>query len=150
MAGLNVDCPKCQATLALGAAAVPGKKIRCPKCESVFVVPEAAEPERVERPMKRKRPLQRKSRGMATGVLVSLVGAGLFVVAGAAVAGVMIWKSRGAGTTQVVKDVVPPSGVGREIGQLVTEISGEDIQGKPFKLSDYRGKVVVLDFWGHW
>jgi hypothetical protein len=27
---------------------------------------------------------------------------------------------------------------------------GNDIDGNRFKLSDYRGKVVVLDFWGHW
>lgn len=30
------------------------------------------------------------------------------------------------------------------------EISGPDIDGKDFKLSDYRGKVVMLDFWGNW
>jgi hypothetical protein len=30
------------------------------------------------------------------------------------------------------------------------EIDGQDVNGVPFKLSDYRGKVVVLDFWGHW
>jgi hypothetical protein len=24
------------------------------------------------------------------------------------------------------------------------------MDGVPFKLSDYRGKVVVVDFWGHW
>ena len=36
------------------------------------------------------------------------------------------------------------------IGQVAPEIEGEDIDGVVFKLSDYRGKVVVLDFWGHW
>ncbi len=36
------------------------------------------------------------------------------------------------------------------IGKVAPEIDGEDIDGKVFKLSEYRGKVVVLDFWGHW
>ncbi len=36
------------------------------------------------------------------------------------------------------------------IGKVAPEIEGEDIDGVPFKLSDYRGKVVVLDFWGNW
>jgi cytochrome oxidase Cu insertion factor (SCO1/SenC/PrrC family) len=36
------------------------------------------------------------------------------------------------------------------IGEAAPEIEGEDIDGKPFKLSDYRGKVVMLDFWGNW
>jgi len=36
------------------------------------------------------------------------------------------------------------------IGRTAMEIDGEDIDGKKFKLSDYRGKVVVIDFWGHW
>jgi cytochrome oxidase Cu insertion factor (SCO1/SenC/PrrC family) len=36
------------------------------------------------------------------------------------------------------------------IGKTAPEIDGEDLDGKTFKLSDYRGKVVVLDFWGHW
>src|SRR5262249_10794504 len=35
-------------------------------------------------------------------------------------------------------------------GKPVPEIAGEDIDGKAFKLSDYRGKVVLLDFWGDW
>jgi hypothetical protein len=37
-----------------------------------------------------------------------------------------------------------------QVGKVAPEIESEDIQGTPFKLSDYRGKVVVLDFWGHW
>ncbi len=36
------------------------------------------------------------------------------------------------------------------VGKTAMEIEGEDTDGKTFKLSDYRGKVVVLDFWGHW
>lgn len=36
------------------------------------------------------------------------------------------------------------------VGQVAGEIEGEDQEGVPFKLSDYRGKVVVLDFWGDW
>ena len=40
--------------------------------------------------------------------------------------------------------------VGFEVGNLAPEIQGEDLDGVNFKLSDYRGKVVVLDFWGDW
>jgi hypothetical protein len=36
------------------------------------------------------------------------------------------------------------------IGKPAPEIAGEDLDGAKFKLSDYRGKVVVLDFWGDW
>ena len=36
------------------------------------------------------------------------------------------------------------------VGRPAMEIEAEDIDGKKFKLSDYRGKVVVLDFWGNW
>jgi hypothetical protein len=36
------------------------------------------------------------------------------------------------------------------VGKPAPEIEGEDIDGKPFKLSEYRGKVVLLDFWGNW
>jgi hypothetical protein len=37
-----------------------------------------------------------------------------------------------------------------KIGAVAPEIDGQDLDGVKFKLSDYRGKVVVLDFWGHW
>ena len=36
------------------------------------------------------------------------------------------------------------------VGGNAPEIIGEDIAGKAMKLSDYRGKVVLLDFWGDW
>jgi hypothetical protein len=42
-------------------------------------------------------------------------------------------------------EVKPP-----ETGQQAPEIAGMDIDGKKLKLSDFRGKVVLLDFWGNW
>jgi cytochrome oxidase Cu insertion factor (SCO1/SenC/PrrC family) len=36
------------------------------------------------------------------------------------------------------------------VGKPAPEIKGQDIDGKKFKLSDYRGKVVVLSFWATW
>ena len=36
------------------------------------------------------------------------------------------------------------------IGRVAPEIAGEDLDGKPMKLGDYRGKVVVVSFWGAW
>jgi hypothetical protein len=36
------------------------------------------------------------------------------------------------------------------VGKTAPDMVGDDLDGKPFRLSDYRGKVVVLDFWGNW
>lgn len=36
------------------------------------------------------------------------------------------------------------------IGNPAPEIIGKDVDGKEMKLSDYKGKIVVLDFWGDW
>jgi len=39
---------------------------------------------------------------------------------------------------------------GVAVGQPAPEIDGEDLASECFLLSDYRGKVVLLDFWGFW
>ncbi len=36
------------------------------------------------------------------------------------------------------------------VGKQAPEIVAADLDGTEFKLSDYRGKVVFLDFWGDW
>lgn len=37
-----------------------------------------------------------------------------------------------------------------QVGMVAPDVAGSDVDGIAFKLSDYRGKVVVLDFWGFW
>ena len=36
------------------------------------------------------------------------------------------------------------------VGKYAADIDGKDQDGKPFKLSDYRGKVVLLYFWSEY
>jgi len=36
------------------------------------------------------------------------------------------------------------------VRKVAPEIEGTDVDGAPLRLSDYRGKVVVLVFWGTW
>ncbi|MEQ1633538.1 MAG: hypothetical protein ABL997_14265 [Planctomycetota bacterium] len=52
-----------------------------------------------------------------------------------------------------LKGVVQSTIVEKEtfaIGVTAPDIEGLDLDGVAFKLSDYRGKVVFLDFWGDW
>ncbi len=37
-----------------------------------------------------------------------------------------------------------------QVGCEAPDIAGKDVDGVDFKLSDYRGKVVLIDFWGFW
>ncbi|TWU07049.1 Thiol-disulfide oxidoreductase ResA [Symmachiella macrocystis] len=58
-------------------------------------------------------------------------------------------KSRGQNLAQAVKpDYFAISKLA--IGKVAPEIDGEDLDGKRMTLSSYRGKVVVLCFWGTW
>src|SRR5215212_8181026 len=55
----------------------------------------------------------------------------------------------------VPKAAAPPKAtgprvVGLNVGNEAPDIEAEDLDGETFKLSDYRGKVVMLDFWGDW
>jgi len=36
------------------------------------------------------------------------------------------------------------------VGRVAPEVEGEDVDGRPMKLSDHRGKVSVIVFWGTW
>ncbi len=57
---------------------------------------------------------------------------------------------------------VEDSGLKRQVGQLIEvrekfsigavapDIEGIDLDGTEFKLSDYKGKILFVDFWGDW
>ena len=58
--------------------------------------------------------------------------------------------------SHALPDVAPAIGKERRlvaaltVGKIAPDISGTDLDGKPLRLSDYRGTVVVLAFSGEW
>ena len=56
-----------------------------------------------------------------------------------------VFALAGCGTSRKAE---PPIGLAK--GQRAPDINGLDAGGKRLRLSDYRGKVVVLDFWATW
>jgi hypothetical protein len=61
-------------------------------------------------------------------------------------------KRRGLTPYSELADAVlsPYPAASLEIGKPAPEITGFDVEGKPLKLSTFRGRVVVIDFWGDW
>lgn len=60
-------------------------------------------------------------------------------------------KNIGPAKATIEKDLAAlRNAVNLQLGKVAPDIMGEDIDGTAFKLSDYRGRVILLDFWGHW
>ncbi len=58
---------------------------------------------------------------------------------------------RGEGPFELPPLVLGQSEFKKMAGKPAPEIEATDLDtGRPVKLADYRGKVVVLDFWGYW
>jgi peroxiredoxin len=36
------------------------------------------------------------------------------------------------------------------IGSAFPELEGEDLDGNPISMADFRGKVILVDFFGDW
>ena len=66
----------------------------------------------------------------------TIVRIGLLILAAALVA-VVLWMTSSSGDKTAVGTPAPPT-------------KGTDADGAAFSLADYRGKVVMLDFWGNW
>lgn len=44
----------------------------------------------------------------------------------------------------------PNAPFGVEVGLRAPDIEGTDAEGKPIRLSQFKGKIIALDFWGYW
>ena len=93
-------------------------------------------------------------------IVFGIVGGFTFLCAGIVVLWVMAMMSLGTSANVTFGKVASKSATVAKtdgskqnairVGSVTLEIEGQDLDGKSFKLSDYRGKVVMLDFWGHW
>jgi predicted Zn finger-like uncharacterized protein len=163
-AGKYVRCPKCVTSF------------RPPADDADNALPVARKRDRDRRRdeddydnrPRRSRAGKKRQQKKGSGALIALVAvAAVLLLGGAAVAVAVLWPRssdpkavatgpdgapKAAGKAAPGASAPNPATLkeGVEIGNRAPEIEGEDIDGTPFKLSDYRGKVVVLDFWGHW
>jgi predicted Zn finger-like uncharacterized protein len=158
--GKKVRCPECASTFSLSSGFKAGK--------SRGLLEDDEDDDYDAAPRRGGRSGKKKS---AVLVLIPILVGGL-LLAGLAVGGVWYLASRlggddkdtlGAKARIVSRKGASPLGLGGGGGQggaalgeapalnkEAPDIEGEDVDGQHFKLSDYRGKVVVLDFWGHW
>jgi peroxiredoxin len=171
-AGKQIRCPQCQMTFVPepgeGQTAVTTQAM--PSGARPVLAASAAEPADPDAP----RPPRQKATG-STGVVIGILAVVLVVLAGGlALAGFLgyrwlaVSKSTTAQASAAAPVVVPapqamqpvpghgapvvqaPAQPSPQVGEAAPEIEGKDLDGKPMKLSDFRGKVVVLDFWGDW
>jgi len=168
---MRITCPHCDAVMKSNADLPAGKAIRCPKCEATFTVPAPRRASAIDDDDDYDAPrARRKQSGSGVAKIVVPIVAICLLAFGAIGGGAYYVYNKYLRDDD--KDVVgvnakvvsPPRGMaavgnqpprrqlgpGPMLGKEAPEIEGEDIDGKRFKLSDYRGKVVVLDFWGNW
>ena len=68
-----------------------------------------------------------------------------------------IWKRRACpplvaifGLTLLIAGCEPSGVEGKRVGDRCPPINGRDVDGKPIRLDEYAGKVVLINFWGTW
>jgi peroxiredoxin len=54
------------------------------------------------------------------------------------------------GVVFIIAGCEPQTAEGQRVGNACPDIVGNDVDGKTIRLSDYKGKVVLVNFWGTW
>jgi hypothetical protein len=168
LAGKHIKCPRCKTVFAIPELEEE-PEMESPRVARGRTRPTDEEGER--RPRRRDRSAQEgmKPATLALVLVGATVGAVLVIAGGTwlvlrslkpkedAVAGAPggvnpVGPNRAGRPGPVNQPAPPPPNVprGTQVGNLALEIEGEDIDGNRFRLSDYQGKVVLLDFWGNW
>ncbi|MFL5342690.1 MAG: hypothetical protein ACJ8F7_21365 [Gemmataceae bacterium] len=174
---LRITCPACRSALRIEQPVPAGTRIECPKCNTMFlpspeeltapVVLAAADDE----PPAGRRSKKSANSGSPAATAVTVVALLLLIVGGVGAGAAFWWEShkkeqlakathaglapelRPGNRPTIPPGTAPPRPAEPaevQVGHAAMEIEAEDIDGKKFKLSDYRGKVVLLDFWGNW
>ncbi len=65
-------------------------------------------------------------------------------------AGFMLYGCHWAQSTTATVEPAPPVVSMVAMNQQAPDLDGEDTTGQRLHLADYRGRVVVLNFWANW
>jgi AhpC/TSA family len=160
-------CPECDALIRPPRS--DGKKVRCPECDALVRPPAddvrpRRDDEEYDRPRRSRWGSKRKPQKNNALLIVLPIVAFVVLIAGGAIAYFAFVRdkksepavaSAPAGRPAAKGPAARPGGTGPRVeglavGNLAPDIENEDLDGETFKLSDYRGKVVMLDFWGNW
>jgi peroxiredoxin len=76
-------------------------------------------------------------------------GRTLGVFVGLAVIGMVTWGAMAGSGEEPKKNPPADTSAGVEVGQPAPDFTGKDLEGKEHKLSDLKGKVVVLEWSNH-
>jgi peroxiredoxin len=159
-------CPGCGTEFRPAGTVQASKPITCPLCGNTFAASESEPPSRADasadndvqppRARFRRRP-QAPPTNWPVILGVGALGVGMLAIVGVVIAVLLVpmWMAKEKRSPDPSPDASqlpfppgePPTRPPPEVGKPAPLIVAEDLNGKLLRLSEHRGKVVLLDFW---